>query len=122
MSSYKRFIGQKFIYINENLSNLYLDDPLPIADLYLSNSFFKWAKTGLFFFIFFIFTMQIQIWLLLIKAQMVCLILEPETAGWKAQTNPLSYGGTPIKQFNKVWNFHWAVGRRRMSFVMGRAR
>ena len=27
---------------------------------------------------------------------MVCLGLEPEAAGWKAQTNPLSYGGTPI--------------------------
>ena len=26
---------------------------------------------------------------------MVCLGLEPEAAEWKAQTNPLSYGGTP---------------------------
>ena len=26
---------------------------------------------------------------------MVCLGLEPGAAGWKAQTNPLSYGGTP---------------------------
>ena len=26
---------------------------------------------------------------------MVCLGLEPRAAGWKAQTNPLSYGGTP---------------------------
>ena len=26
---------------------------------------------------------------------MVCLGLEPGGAGWKAQTNPLSYGGTP---------------------------
>ena len=26
---------------------------------------------------------------------MVCLGLEPGVAGWKAQTNPLSYGGTP---------------------------
>ena len=25
---------------------------------------------------------------------MVCLGLEPGAAGWKAQTNPLSYGGT----------------------------
>ena len=25
---------------------------------------------------------------------MVCLGLEPRVAGWKAQTNPLSYGGT----------------------------
>ena len=27
---------------------------------------------------------------------MVCLGLEPGAAGWKTQTNPLSYGGTPI--------------------------
>ena len=27
---------------------------------------------------------------------MVCLGLEPMAAGWKLQTNPLSYGGTPI--------------------------
>ena len=26
---------------------------------------------------------------------MVCLEVEPEVAGWKAQTNPLSYDGTP---------------------------
>ena len=26
---------------------------------------------------------------------MVCLGFEPWVAGWKAQTNPLSYGGTP---------------------------
>ena len=26
---------------------------------------------------------------------MVCLGLTPGAAGWKAQTNPLSYGGTP---------------------------
>ena len=26
---------------------------------------------------------------------MVCLGLEPGAAGWKAQTNPLCYGGTP---------------------------
>ena len=29
------------------------------------------------------------------KAWMVCLGVEPGAAGWKAQTNPLSYGGTP---------------------------
>ena len=29
------------------------------------------------------------------KAWMVCLGLKPGVAGWKAQTNPLSYGGTP---------------------------
>ena len=26
---------------------------------------------------------------------MVCLGLEPRVAGWKVQTNPLSYGGSP---------------------------
>ena len=26
---------------------------------------------------------------------MVCFGLEPGAAGWKAQTNPLSYSGTP---------------------------
>ena len=30
---------------------------------------------------------------------MVCLGLEPGVAGWKAQTNPLSYGGTPWEEF-----------------------
>ena len=30
-----------------------------------------------------------------IKAQMVCLGFKPGAAGWKVQTNPLSYGGTP---------------------------
>ena len=29
------------------------------------------------------------------KVYMVCFGLEPGAAGWKAQTNPLSYGGTP---------------------------
>ena len=27
---------------------------------------------------------------------MVCLGLEPGAAGWKVQTNPLSYGGTSL--------------------------
>ena len=31
------------------------------------------------------------------KTQMACLGLEPRAAGWQAQTNPLSYGGTPKK-------------------------
>ena len=30
---------------------------------------------------------------------MVCLVLEPSVAGWKVQTNPLSYGGTPSTVF-----------------------
>ena len=29
---------------------------------------------------------------------MVCLGHEPGAAGWRAQTNPLSYGGTPFKK------------------------
>ena len=29
----------------------------------------------------------------LMKALIMCLGLEPGAAGWKAQTNPLSYGG-----------------------------
>ena len=30
----------------------------------------------------------------LMKQKIACLGLEPRVAGWKAQTNPLSYGGT----------------------------
>ena len=30
---------------------------------------------------------------------MVCLAFKPQVAGWKAQTNPLSYGGTANKWF-----------------------
>ena len=30
---------------------------------------------------------------------MVCLGLKPGAAEWKAQTNPLSYGGTPKKYY-----------------------
>ena len=33
---------------------------------------------------------------------MVCLGLEPGAAGWKAQTNPLSYGGTPQMTFSFI--------------------
>ena len=36
---------------------------------------------------------------LLIIAYMVCSGFEPWEAVWKAQTNPLSYGGTPKKLF-----------------------
>ena len=35
---------------------------------------------------------------------MVCLGLEPGVAGWKAQTNPLSYGGTPKKMKARLFN------------------
>ena len=37
---------------------------------------------------------------------MVCLGLEPGAAGWKAQTNPLSYGGTPRNLLFKM-PFRW---------------
>ena len=37
---------------------------------------------------------------------MVCLGLEPGAAGWKAQTNPLSYGGTPIN-YVVEYNSHY---------------
>ena len=30
---------------------------------------------------------------------MVCLGVEPGVAGWKAQTNPQSYGGTPLTTY-----------------------
>ena len=30
---------------------------------------------------------------------MVCLGIEPGAAGWKARTNPLSYGGTPANNY-----------------------
>ena len=33
---------------------------------------------------------------------MVCLGLEPGAAGWKAQTNPLNYGGNPIFSFSNL--------------------
>ena len=42
---------------------------------------------------------------------MVCLWLEPGAAGWKVQTNPLGYAGTPsyllmlsFKQSQQVYN------------------
>ena len=35
---------------------------------------------------------------------MACLGVEPGVAGWKAQMNPLSYGGTPSKEvFYTPW-------------------
>ena len=36
---------------------------------------------------------------------MVCLGLEPGAAGWKAQTNPLSYGSTPTFLIFNLMNF-----------------
>ena len=40
------------------------------------------------------------------KALMVGLGLEPWVAGWKAQTNSLSYGGTPfVDSFKSIFLF-----------------
>ena len=36
---------------------------------------------------------------------MVCLGLKPGDAGWKAQVNPLSFGGTLFFSFNQVSSF-----------------
>ena len=35
---------------------------------------------------------------------MVCLGLEPRVGGWKAQTNPMSYGSTPTVNFFAQFN------------------
>ena len=45
------------------------------------------------------------------KALMVCLGLESGAAGWKTHTNPLSYGGTPVKVY-----FKWAIHSRHLFF------
>ena len=36
---------------------------------------------------------------------MVCLGLEPRVGGWKAQTNPMSYGSTPTVNFFAQFSF-----------------
>ena len=38
---------------------------------------------------------------------MVCLGVEPGAAGWKVQTNPLSYGGTPLVNFLHSSGIGW---------------
>ena len=43
----------------------------------------------------------------LIKAQMVCMGVESGATGWKAQTNPLSYGGTPLFVFSYYFLLFW---------------
>ena len=40
------------------------------------------------------------------KAEIVCLRLKPGVAGWKAQTNPLSYGST-LKDESLLEKFYW---------------
>ena len=42
---------------------------------------------------------------------MVCLGIEPGAAGWKARTNPLSYGGTPIFVNNFYPSSPYFLGR-----------
>ena len=39
--------------------------------------------------------LHVTLQIYLIKAKMVCLGFKPGVAGWKAQTNPLSYDCTP---------------------------
>ena len=38
---------------------------------------------------------------------MVCLGIEPGAAGWKARTNPLSYGGTPHVFYECSQEVYW---------------
>ena len=69
----------------------------------------KWANPGLFLFYFWSFLIPIKMTNIpfeqykLKKAKMVCLGLEPGAAGWKAQTNPSSYGGTPVDWIIGLW-------------------
>ena len=44
---------------------------------------------------------------------MVCLGFKPGVAGWKAQTNPLSYGGTPFQRNSKPsdWLFKFLTNQ-----------
>ena len=62
----------------------------------LRSSFFKKMGQSRPLFVYSRLFYTIQIKYILIKALMVCLGLEPGAAGWKTQTNPLSYGGTPL--------------------------
>ena len=59
--------------------------------------FFEWAKPGLFYFIFVLFTMHRQngtnLTVNYLSIDGVGLVLEPSAAGCKAQMTPLSYGG-----------------------------
>ena len=72
----------------------------PLLSNNLQISFLKWVNHGLFFLYVRSFHMaNIAQILYMIKEQMVCLGLEPGLAGWQAQTNHLSYGGTPFLDF-----------------------
>ena len=39
---------------------------------------------------------------------MVCMGFEPGAAGWKAQMNPLSHGGTPRPKYLCGYNLHFS--------------
>ena len=43
---------------------------------------------------------------------MVCLGFEPRAAGWKARTNPLSFGGTPNLYTCKFFCRYLQLGKR----------
>ena len=78
---------------------------------YWNVNFFKWTNPDLFFCLILSFqhdTIQIEI----DKSMMVCLGIKPGAAGWKAQTNPLSYGGTP-----KRWLFILLIRSTLMSLM-----
>ena len=51
---------------------------------------------------------------------MVCLGLEPRVARWKAQTNPLSYGGTPINCFVCKLNLFICIFSKNFDFCSTR--
>ena len=52
---------------------------------------------------------------------MVCLGLEPGAAGWKVQTNPLSYGSTPtvtylVRKTIAVW-LRWSLRNKKIGCI-----
>ena len=47
---------------------------------------------------------------------MACLGLEPRAAGWQAQTNPLSYGGTPYN--NTFRSIECSLVRERLQYTL----
>ena len=74
--------------------------------MFRQSSFFKkWANPGLFFVYVHSFHIPIQMTNIqfeqykLKKALVLWLGLEPGAAGWKAQTNPQRYDGTPQAKF-----------------------
>ena len=78
-----------------------LDDIVKLFAFVLAFVFFEWAKPGIYLYYFHSFhnaktnIAQCEYVSINDKAWMVCSGLETVAAGWKAQTNPLSYGGTP---------------------------